>query len=950
MRIVVVVLTSWLCSVCVFGAPGPSIDLETQPVTVSAAATTVFGATGFGEGEAPDPDGGPVPQSPDFCESPSNGVQPQFRITEGAAVEPKAYGTIAPASGQPAGALSGRIVFTSGGHGWAAGSTSWALGRPVLLEMNEDYGNLDQMTMFAVYCFNAGATVVPFRPIGFQTNEVVLDNDDAGVTFAGTWSDSTSTIFYGNAGDVPYRYASLAATETATATYVPTLPAAGFYPVYTWVRHGSDRTSQLYRIRHTGGESQVRVPHHMVGNGWVYLGTYYFNAGANAQRGAVVISNLEPAPSFGSVVIADAIRFGNGMGDVNRGFGVSTYPREEECSRYWIQRSLGQGQSSSIYDSSSDDASDNVGAPPRMAREMNREAAENMFKRLYIGFHSNAGGGRGVTGLYNNESLFAGTSTSNQLRLAQLTGLEINNDLVAIGTPPLEVAWYNRGTSVTYARTDYAFGEIRGDTLGYEMDATIIEVAFHDDTSDAKLLRDPKARNWVARAAYQAVVRYMNQFDGVALNFLPEPPGNVRAVATTDGILVSWATPVAQAGSGAASGYVVYHSTDGYGFGEPISVSGAGMLSLTFTNLTTDSDHFFRVAATNAGGESLPSETVACRRASDPATTKVLLVNGFDRFDRTINLRQTPTGSYKPPGHDANGGTIDRVLARGNNAFDYVVAHAKAVSSSGFAFDSCQNEAVASGLISLSVYPIVIWACGQESTADESFSATEQTRVSAYLGDGGNLFVSGSEIAWDLDRASGPTTADRSFLNSWLHAHLASDAQDDSLSYTVLPAANSIFAGQSSAVFDDGTRGIYAVRTPDVLTLVGSGSTAALTYSGGLGGAAALQYDGSAGGGRVVYFGFPFETITSSARRSEYMDRILAFLGQPPKFQALSVQADNRLRLVLGGDPGVYALESSSTLTNWSFVSYLTNSSSRFEFTDAPVTNTPQRFYRVRRK
>jgi hypothetical protein len=169
----------------------------------------------------------------------------------------------------------------------------------VLLEMNEDYGNVDQMNFFAAYCFNAGATVVPMRPLGNQTNEVVLDNDDAGVTFAGAWNNSSSTIFYGSPGDVPYRFASLASTETATATYVPSFPAAGLYPVYTWARHGPDRTSQLYRIRHTGGESLVRVPHYMVGNGWVYLGTYGLTRALQEhadQRNAWLASHRQTPP------------------------------------------------------------------------------------------------------------------------------------------------------------------------------------------------------------------------------------------------------------------------------------------------------------------------------------------------------------------------------------------------------------------------------------------------------------------------------------------------------------------------------------------------------------------------------------------------------------------------------------------------------------------------------
>src|SRR6185503_3898343 len=115
-------------------------------------------------------------------------------------------------------------------------------------------------------------------------------------------------------------------------------------------------------------------------------------------------------------------------------------------------------------------------------------------------------------------------------RLAQLVGKEVNDDLSAM--PGLEVPWSNRGANITFARTDFAFGEIRNDVLGGEMDATIVEVAFHDQIDDARLLRDPKARNACARAACQAIVRYMNQFDAAPLIFLPEPPREIRAIAT----------------------------------------------------------------------------------------------------------------------------------------------------------------------------------------------------------------------------------------------------------------------------------------------------------------------------------------------------------------------------------------------------------------------------------
>lgn len=896
----------------------------------------------------------PTPDLPDLDPQPVSDVTPHPAAlgTNRARQSGPALisGPIAPAGTQPRGVLSGRIVFTSGGHGWNWTGSAWALERPLLLGMNEDYGNVDQMTMFVYHCFNAGATVVPFRPVGNQTNEVVLDNTSARVTWAGAWADSTSSIYFGAAGAIPYRHTTASAVETATATYTPALPASGFYPVYTWVLSGANRTNQLYRINHTGGQSQVRIPHYLVGNGWVYLGTYYFNAGASPSQGSVVISNLgEGTDPIPSAIIADAIRFGNGMGDVNPGGGVSTYPREEEASRYWIQRSLGQGQDSAIY-------ANNVSAPPRMAAEMNRQAAGNMYRRFYVGFHSNAGGGsaRGVTALYNDPALSPdvapGSDTPNQREFATILGAEVNADMVSIPAPPLEVAWHNRGNNIIYARSDYAFGEINNNVLDDEMDATIVEVAFHDNTEDAKLLRDPKARNWIARAVLHGCIRYLNQFDGNPLVFPPEPPVNVRATGMSGGIRVSWSPPITQAGSGMPTNYLVYVSRDGYGFGSPASVpfTGAAVQNTLFTNLPANTDCYFRVAAVNAGGESFPSETVGCRPTTNSLASRILYVNGFTRFDRTLNLRQMPAArQYKPPGHDDNSGPIDRVLPRSVNAFDYVVPHAKAIAASAaMPFDSCQLQAVTNGMISLASYDIVVWASGNQSTADRTFNNAAQARIGSYLAAGRHLFVTGSEIAWDLDRASGPSAADRAFLHNQLHAAFGSDANDDSGVYSFLPATGSLFNGNSTGSFDDGTRGIYRVGYPDAVVPNGAGAAQALTYPGYSSGGAGISYDGSVGGGRVVYWGFPFETITSPSVRAAYMGDVLRYFSREARFEAVQALPTGGAHLTLTAEPGfTYAIEWSSDLANWGTLATILNVTGRLEVTD-PAAGAG-RFYRA---
>jgi len=869
----------------------------------------------------------------------------------GSGPQKQVSGPVGPAVRQVSGALAGRIIFMNGGHGWAWKDTTWALGRPLLQGMNEDYGNVDQMTLFAYYCFNAGATVVPMRPVGNQTNEVVLDNTSASVVWTGAWTDSSSAVYFGSAGATPYRFATAGDTETATASYVPTIPRRGFYPVYTWALNGANRINQLYRILHAGGEALVRVPHYLVGNGWVYLGTYFFEQGHNPARGAVVVGNLNDKDRASGVVIADAIRFGNGMGDADRGGGVSTYPREEEASRYWIQRSLGQGQSVSIYDVSGlSDDSDNVGAPIRMAVEMNREEEGNMFKRLYVSFHSNAGGSRGVLGLYNNPALSTNvaknSNTPNQLRLAQLLGAEVNNDLTSTPSSLLETAWYNRGTSVTFARSDYAFGEINNNIISNEFDATIVEVAFHDDASDAKLMRDPKVRNWVARACYQGVIRYMNQFDGGSLVFLPEPPVNVRVVATNGSALLAWAAPVAQAGSGTATSYVVYASTNGYGFGPLMEVTNTfAVVSCVEPGTAV----YFRVSAVNAGGESMPSETVGCRPPLQTGSSRILYVNGFSRFERGLNLRQTPlAGAYRPPGHDANSGTIDRVLPRQVNAFDYVVPHGQAIAAASLMpFDSCQVQAVTNGLVQLTNYQIVIWGAGNQSTADRTFNAVAQQRVAEFRANCGHLMVSGAEVAWDLGRATGPSASDRTFLSNQLHASLGSDANDDAGVYTFTAANVPPLSGASAGAFDDGSRGLYWVGYPDALIPAGTGAVSALSYQGYSGGAAAIAYDGSAGGGRVVYFGFPFETITSDAVRKDYMRRILGWFGRVPALAGIAITPEGNVQVEVTGEPGAtYSIQSSSDLLTWAGLGSVTISGDSGTFQDKPPTDE-RRFYRV---
>ncbi|MBN1475981.1 fibronectin type III domain-containing protein [Candidatus Sumerlaeota bacterium] len=787
---------------------------------------------------------------------------------------------------QPQGILSGRIVFTCGGHGWTCNingeDTAWYCQRGDWNDLVEDLGNADQLALYVEECFNAGATVVPFRPVGQQDNEVLIDNDDPQVSLSGLWSESVSPVFYGHEGDVPYLFANATSSGAplAVARYTPDIPVAGFYPVYCWARDGLDRVSdQRHLITHSGGTSEVRINHRRVGKGWIYLGTYHFERGTG---GHVEITNeSSDTTSPNPRVIADAIRFGNGMGDVDRGRGISGQPRADEAAMYWLMRGFGQGlDTATVVRPGMGDQSSNVGVPARMAALMNRETEGPMTDRVYLGFHTNAFD-PGSLGLFNGNNTNGAAATPNQERWAELIAAESNDDLVAIGSPPLEMPWPNRralGLSLTLDRGDIEFGEINNASIHDEFDATIIEVASHGLPVDATLCLDPRVRRWVARASLQATVRYFHEFGGGALLFSPDPPVNARVIGEGPGrVIVSWDPPLIDpVGGSAPSGYRVERSSNGLGFDGGVEVEGALTTSLTLTDVEPGEIVYLRVRAINDAGQSLPSATVAARAGEEPAP--VLIVNGFDRFDRALCVRQRDTVGSS--GVDAKiPDTFSRIFPRRINSFDYVIQAAEAIDAVApeLVFDSCQNEAIESGDIDLAEYRAVIWMLGREASAEETFSATEQERVIAFLAGGGDLFVSGSEIAWDLDRDRGPTFADRVFLNTWLHADLGGDENADARTLGVRPLAGRLFGETLGLFLDDGNRGTYAARQPDILTPVGPGVVAVMRYAGGRGGTAAVAYDGSAGGGRVILFGFPFETIVSPSARADVMERVLEF-------------------------------------------------------------------------
>jgi len=290
--------------------------------------------------------------------------------------------------------------------------------------------------------------------------------------------------------------------------------------------------------------------------------------------------------------------------------------------------------------------------------------------------------------------------------------------------------------------------------------------------------------------------------------------------------------------------YHISISTDGINWGCAMIIDTN---TISLLGLTTDSIVYVMIAAENSAGTSQFSEVLAATPSANQ--NKVLIVNGFDRQSS-------------------------------GNTYDFILQHGKAIVNYGYNFSSATNDAIINGLVDINNYKIADYILGEESSVDETFNHTEQTIVSGFLDNGGYLFVSGSEIAWDLDYLG--DSLDKNFYHNYLKAEYIYDSPNNQSAtyYEFNDISNSIFYGLGNTFFDDGTNGTYSVNYPDVITGINGGING-VEYSNLTNNYAGVYYKGIfANGtdtGKLVNIGFPFETVYPENKRNLLMEKILDF-------------------------------------------------------------------------
>lgn len=313
-------------------------------------------------------------------------------------------------------------------------------------------------------------------------------------------------------------------------------------------------------------------------------------------------------------------------------------------------------------------------------------------------------------------------------------------------------------------------------------------------------------------------------------------------------------------------GYRIYWGSDGITFSDSMDINGN---QAEIGGFSDGQLYYFKCKAKNGCGLSAASGVLAATVTPNPVT--VLIVDGFDR---------------NSPG----------------NTYNFIRQHAAAFSALGYAVVSAQNEALMNGTFDPNDFFIVDWFLGDESTVDFTFNVPEQAVVKEYLRNGGHLFVSGSEIGWDLVHKG--SVEDRQFYEDFLKAHYVDDAPlgKRGTYYQAEAVPGQIFAGVSSFYFDDGNHATYDVDYPDAISAM-NGSNLALKYNNvsSASGGAAVSFSGMFPNGRaegkVVNMSIPFETIYPAEARREVLAKIVDFFNKATPVAQYESAPPGRFRL-----------------------------------------------------
>lgn len=801
-------------------------------------------------------------------------------------------------------------LWASHGRYYDGKKDRWKWQRPNLFGTTED---LFTQTIVIPYLIpmleNAGAVVFTPRERDWQKNEVIVDNGGRGyVEDSGkeTWKTAQENGFAYHAGtyrdgENPFTQGTARAVkatkkaDVSWASYQPNIPQGGKYAVYVSYQSLKNSVSDAqYIVMHKGQRTVFKVNQQMGGGTWVYLGTFDFDRGNN-EFNRVVVTN---SSSESGVVTTDAVRFGGGMGNIERGGSCSGMPRCLEGARYSAQWA---GAPYSVYSSKngSDDYGDDINVRSNMTNWLAGGSTyvptlegKKVPIELSLAVHSDAG----YTTVNDSiiGSLAICTTSFNDGRLNSGVSRMVSHDFADSLLTGLQ-----RDISGKYRKWTrrYLWDRNYSETRKPEVPSAIIETMSHQNFADMRRGLDPNFRFTLARSLYKTILRFVNGNHSVPSVVQPLPVSNFRIERNSSGGLrLSWiAEKDEQEPTAVPTSYIVYTSEDGMGFD-----NGTVVYTSSFDfEAKKGVNYCFKVTALNRGGESFPSETLAAYLSKSAHAKDILVVDGFSRlsgpavvddysrqgFDlgSDIGVSYGLTAGWNgrqqcfdksragSEGEGSLGYCGDELAGRfimGNNR-DGSVCHVKDIAMSGaYNVVGCSLEALDNNLVKLDYYNLVDIAFGLQRNDGHSlvvyktFSETLQSKLRSYAKSGGRILVSGAYVGSDMTQPH-----ERSFM---------SDVLKTTFTGTDTNAGNNMVDGLGLSF--DIIRQIndrhFAATSVDRIAACDGRSFAAMRYQDGS--TAGVAYDGT--DYKSFVMGYPYECINNVRTRQQVMKGLLGFL------------------------------------------------------------------------
>ena len=807
--------------------------------------------------------------------------------------------------------LEGRHLTIAASHGkyYDAQKGQWKWQRPNLFCTTED---LFTQTIVIPYLIpmleKAGAVVFTPRERDWQKEEVIVDNDAPKQNYiesngSNKWQTTSQQGFAWHAGSYhaqenPFEAGTARMAKTTgnvshetLAIYQPYFSKAGRYAVYvSYQTLDNSVDDALYTVWHKGEKTQFHVNQQMGGSTWVYLGTFDFDEGYSIYNRVTITNHSRKH----GVVTTDAVRFGGGMGNIERNGTVSGLPRALEGARYSAQWA---GMPYAVYSTKDgqNDYGDDINVRSLTTNLLGGgscymptiEGRKVPFE-LSLAVHSDAGyarDGKGLIGAlsvcttnFHDGKLNAGIS---RMASRDLADALLSNEVLDI---KYKYGQWNRRE---------IFDRNYSETRLPEVPSAILETMSHQSFPDMLYGQDPNFRFTLARSIYKTILRYVNDQHGRPFIVAPLAPNNFRVFfKEKDEVRLAWsAVDDPQEPTSKPTGYIVYTAIGDADFDNGTYIQD------TKYDLKIDPDqlYHFKVTAVNRGGQSFPTEVLSAYRTPKARKT-VLIVNGFHRLSapairntldqQGFDLDEDPGITYGPTygwsGRQVNfersqmgienGGLgysseeLTGMLIAGND-FNYVKTHAEAIAASReYNIASCSSEALESTKLIASGYDALDLILGLERNDSHTLayykgiSYAMQYVLQAYTSQGGSLLVSGAYLTSDM-----PTDNEQVFLSKVLKC------MPGGVSRCASNQLNGL--GTSMNYYKQLNEEHYAATKSDILLPVAPAFTA-MQYADGSG--AAIAYQGS--DYRLFAMGVPFECIQGKQKQASIMRGILTFL------------------------------------------------------------------------